>query len=75
MAASEMSSLPECLRPCLSCAPAGERSNDDFLLHYGFVPPRNPHDDVAMFTGERRRPLLPPLRGVGVLATTDEGLD
>eukprot|EP00887_Chlorella_sp_A99_P005016 scaffold4.g5016.t1 len=22
----------------------GERSNDDFLAHYGFVPPRNPHD-------------------------------
>lgn len=27
----------------------GERSNDDFFLHYGFVPPRNPHDDVALF--------------------------
>ncbi|KAL4428352.1 hypothetical protein ABPG75_002441 [Micractinium tetrahymenae] len=28
----------------------GERSNDDFFLHYGFVPPRNTHDDVALFT-------------------------
>ncbi|PRW44382.1 Histone-lysine N-methyltransferase setd3 [Chlorella sorokiniana] len=28
----------------------GERGNDDFLLHYGFVPPRNPHDDVTLFT-------------------------
>ena len=27
----------------------GERSNDDFLLHYGFVPPRNPHDDFVLF--------------------------
>lgn len=29
--------------------PAGERHNDDFLLHYGFVPPGNPHDDVLLF--------------------------
>ena len=29
----------------------GERANDDFFLHYGFVPPRNPHDQVALFTG------------------------
>jgi hypothetical protein len=27
----------------------GERSNDEFFLYYGFVPPRNPHDDVALF--------------------------
>lgn len=27
----------------------GERSNDDFFLHYGFVPPRNPHDNVILF--------------------------
>jgi len=27
----------------------GERSNDDFLLHYGFVPARNPHDDYVLF--------------------------
>jgi hypothetical protein len=28
---------------------AGERDNDDFLLHYGFVPPGNPHDSVLLF--------------------------
>jgi hypothetical protein len=28
----------------------GERNNDDFFLHYGFIPPRNPHDDVTLFT-------------------------
>jgi len=28
----------------------GERPNDDFLCHYGFVPPLNPHDDVALFS-------------------------
>ena len=27
----------------------GERSNDHFLVYYGFVPPRNPHDDVVVF--------------------------
>lgn len=27
----------------------GERNNDDFLLHYGFVPTMNPHDDVVLF--------------------------
>jgi hypothetical protein len=27
----------------------GERSNDHFLLYYGFAPPRNPHDDVVVF--------------------------
>mgnify|MGYP001970822998 FL=1 len=27
----------------------GERSNDHFLMYYGFVPPRNPHDDVIVF--------------------------
>lgn len=26
----------------------GERSNDDFFVHYGFVPPRNPHDTVQL---------------------------
>lgn len=28
----------------------GERSNDDFLTHYGFVPTLNPHDDVELFS-------------------------
>ena len=27
----------------------GERSNDDFFIHYGFVPPRNVHDSVVLF--------------------------
>ena len=27
----------------------GDRSNDDFFLHYGFVPLHNPHDDVILF--------------------------
>ena len=26
----------------------GERSNDDFFIHYGFVPPRNVHDTVRL---------------------------
>lgn len=26
----------------------GERSNDDFFVHYGFVPPRNVHDAVRL---------------------------
>ncbi len=39
------------LSPSLLTFNAGERGNDDFLLHYGFVPPRNPHDDVSLFTG------------------------
>jgi hypothetical protein len=24
-------------------------SNDEFLLHYGFVPPTNPHDTVLLY--------------------------
>lgn len=24
----------------------GERPNDDFFIHYGFVPRANPHDEV-----------------------------
>jgi SET domain len=28
----------------------GERNNDDFFLHYGFIPPRNIHDDVILFS-------------------------
>lgn len=28
----------------------GDRNNDDFFLHYGFVPLRNPHDDAVLFT-------------------------
>jgi hypothetical protein len=28
----------------------GERSNDDFFVHYGFVPRGNPHDDVVLFS-------------------------
>jgi hypothetical protein len=27
----------------------GERSNEEFLVFYGFVPPRNPHDYYAIF--------------------------
>ena len=27
----------------------GSRRNDDFLLHYGFVPADNAHDDVVLF--------------------------
>ncbi|KAG2440536.1 hypothetical protein HYH02_010414 [Chlamydomonas schloesseri] len=27
----------------------GERSNDDFFLHYGFVPRANPHDDAVLW--------------------------
>ena len=27
----------------------GERSNDHFFLYYGFVPPKNPHDEVVLF--------------------------
>ena len=26
----------------------GERPNDEFFIYYGFVPPRNPHDTVAL---------------------------
>jgi len=26
----------------------GERANDEFFIYYGFVPPRNPHDTVAL---------------------------
>jgi len=29
----------------------GERPSDDFFLHYGFVPPGNPHEDVQLFEG------------------------
>ena len=29
----------------------GDRPNDDFLLHYGFVPLHNPHDSVELFEG------------------------
>jgi hypothetical protein len=28
----------------------GERSNDHFLMYYGFCPPRNPHDDAVVFS-------------------------
>lgn len=28
----------------------GERSNDHFLMYYGFCPPRNPHDDAVLFS-------------------------
>jgi hypothetical protein len=27
----------------------GGRSNDHFLLYYGFIPKNNPHDDVVLF--------------------------
>ena len=27
----------------------GERPNEDFLVHYGFVPPHNPHDRFVLF--------------------------
>lgn len=29
----------------------GERDNEDFLVHYGFVPEANPHDSVELFAG------------------------
>jgi hypothetical protein len=28
----------------------GERSNDHFLIYYGFTPENNPHDDVVLFS-------------------------
>jgi len=28
----------------------GERSNDHFLMYYGFAPSNNPHDDVVLFS-------------------------
>jgi len=28
----------------------GERSNDHFLIYYGFAPENNPHDDVVLFS-------------------------
>ena len=28
----------------------GERSNDHFLIYYGFAPSNNPHDDVVLFS-------------------------
>ena len=28
----------------------GERDNNDFLVHYGFVPEANPHDSVQLFS-------------------------
>lgn len=31
------------------CFSYGERSNDDFFVHYGFVPLRNPRDEVILF--------------------------
>ena len=37
------------VRKALPKCAAGERDNDDFLLHYGFVPPGNPHDSVLLF--------------------------
>lgn len=41
------------VRPVREGAPLalsyGERSNDDFFTHYGFVPPGNPHDEVQLF--------------------------
>jgi len=35
--------------PWLLLGPAGKRSNDSFFQQFGFIPPRNPHDDVALF--------------------------
>jgi hypothetical protein len=29
----------------------GERGNDDFFCHYGFVPRANPHDAAVLFAG------------------------
>lgn len=37
------------LKPLKVLLSYGERSNDDFFLHYGFVPPRNPQDEVVLF--------------------------
>lgn len=31
------------------CFSYGERSNDDLFVHYGFVPLRNPRDDVLLW--------------------------
>jgi hypothetical protein len=31
------------------CFSYGERSNTDFFVHYGFVPLRNPRDEVVLF--------------------------
>ena len=55
---------PLLLLSCLATAPyrctaAGERNNESFFLHYGFLPPRNPHDDVALFPGRLFPPALP----------------
>lgn len=36
-------------RPAPATCAAGERSDDSFFQHYGFVPPRNPHNDVTLF--------------------------
>jgi hypothetical protein len=27
----------------------GDRTNDHFVLYYGFTPKNNPHDDVVLF--------------------------
>mmetsp|Transcript_3417 Transcript_3417/g.9820 ORF Transcript_3417/g.9820 Transcript_3417/m.9820 type:complete len:533 (-) Transcript_3417:2061-3659(-) len=32
----------------------GERDNNDFLVHYGFVPEANPHDSVQLFSDGSR---------------------
>ena len=34
---------------CLLTIPDAHCSNDDFLLHYGFVPAGNVHDDFILF--------------------------
>jgi len=43
------------LRPCEAGEEVlmsyGERANDDFFLHYGFVPDGNPHDAADLFAG------------------------
>ncbi len=33
------------ITPCI----ASKQDNEDFLLHYGFVPPGNPNDGVLLF--------------------------
>lgn len=49
-AASYPPSPPRLLSaPVAAPSPPQERPNDDFFAHYGFVPPANPHDEVALF--------------------------
>ena len=44
----------------------GDRDNNDFLTHYGFVPPRNPHDNVVLF--QNMTDLLAPWQWCTIMA-------